>query len=556
MRKPKKLTRKQDRACDSQAPVESVPLGSVNRRTFLGGVTAATVAAGFVGLSPLAHAKEIGPETPEERRADEFSRRNGDAVREKILPPTHPTNSDEQKYFNKIGNFSKGLNHDALGEVTLSDYTAMITALTSGNPSDFEAIPLGGTTKLNNPQAAYAYCLEGSDSHVMKTPVPPAYASNEQGSEMCEDYWMALCRDVAFANYDTDPTVAQAVTDLASFPGYKGPQPVTPDTIFRGFTPGDLIGPYVSQFLTLNVPYGCQVLTQQIPTNVPGDDHMTVYLAWLNIQDGNPPTDKNVFDPTLRYMRSLRDLTAFVHKDYSYDAGLNAALMLNGMAAPLDPNNPYLSYTKTAPFGTFGFPDVIDMVGRISAAALRCVYFHKWLVHRRVRPEQYGGNVHNQLTGQGSYPIAQRLLSSPVLPAIYSKFGSYLLPIAFAEGCPLHPSYPQGHGTLIGAAVTVLKAFYNESFVIPNPMVASSDGLSLEPYSGQSLTVGNELNKLAANVARARDAAGVHWRSDGMNGLLLGESVAITILRDLKANYWEPFNGFQLTKFDGQQIVI
>ena len=104
--------------------------------------------------------------------------------------------------------------------------------------------------------------------------------------------------------------------------------------------------------------------------------------------------------------------------------------------------------------------------------------------------------------------------------------------------------------------MTVLKAFYNESFVIPKPMVATADGLSLVPYTGGSLTIGNELNKLAANIARARDASGVHWRSDGMSGLLLGEALAIKILKDLKANYWEPFAGFQLTKFNGRTITI
>jgi hypothetical protein len=42
-----------------------------------------------------------------------------------------------------------------------------------------------------------------------------------------------------------------------------------------------------------------------------------------------------------------------------------------------------------------------------------------------------------------------------------------------------------------------------------------------------SSTVGGELNKLAANVALGRDTAGVHWRSDGVEGLNLGEGVAV-----------------------------
>jgi hypothetical protein len=536
---------------------DSILGGRVDRRSFLGrlgGITAG-VASGILAMPAVAAAKEIGPENPTQRRNDEFSRRNSAALAEKILPPNHPTNGDEERYYNKIANYTKGLPHDDLGDVNLQAYDSMITALSSGNASDFENIALGGTLKLSNPQSSYTFCLEGSESHTGVVPTPPTYAGNEQGSEMAEDYWMALARDVAFANYNTDPTIAAAVADLGSFPAYQGPLPVNSKTIFRGFTPGDLHGPYVSQFFALNIPYGPQTVPQLITTNLPGDDHMTSYLEWLNIQNGGAPGDKNQFDPTPRYIRNLRDLTAFVHKDFPYQEALNAALMLNGMAAPLDPNNPYLQYTKTASFCTFGFPDVIDILARVSASALRCVYFQKWLVHRRVRPEEYAGDVHNQITGQGSYPLPARLLKSPVLKAIYSKFGSYLLPIAYAEGCPAHPSYPQGHGTLAGATITVLKAWYDGSFQIPSPVVASADGLSLMPYNGK-LTVGNELNKMAANVARARDAAGVHWRSDGMNGLLLGESVAIKILTDLKVNYWESFNGWQLTKFDGKKIII
>jgi hypothetical protein len=70
------------------------------------------------------------------------------------------------------------------------------------------------------------------------------------------------------------------------------------------------------------------------------------------------------------------------------------------------------------------------------------------------------------------------------------------------------------------------------------------------------LTVGGELNKLAGNFALGRDFAGVHWRSDGIEALKLGEEVAIGILEDYRATYNETFGGFSLTKFDRSQVKI
>jgi hypothetical protein len=48
----------------------------------------------------------------------------------------------------------------------------------------------------------------------------------------------------------------------------------------------------------------------------------------------------------------------------------------------------------------------------------------------------------------------------------------------------------------------------------------------------------------------------VHWRSDGIEGLKLGESVAIGILTDLRTTCPEPFAGFSFTKFDGSTLTI
>jgi hypothetical protein len=143
-----------------------------------------------------------------------------------------------------------------------------------------------------------------------------------------------------------------------------------------------------------------------------------------------------------------------------------------------------------------------------------------------------------------------------VLDRLYSKSGTYLLPMAFPEGSPAHPSYGAGHATVAGASVTLLKAWFDESYVIPNPVQPAPDGLSLEPYTGAPLTVGGELNKLASNVAIGRNIAGVHWRSDATESLKLGELIAINILKDQKSTYNEEFGGFTLTKFDGTTITV
>jgi membrane-associated phospholipid phosphatase len=127
--------------------------------------------------------------------------------------------------------------------------------------------------------------------------------------------------------------------------------------------------------------------------------------------------------------------------------------------------------------------------------------------------------------------------------------------MAYPEGSPAHPAYPAGHAAFSGAGATILKAFFNEAFVIPSPVVASSDGSTLNPYPG-TLTVGNELNKLASNISLGRDATGVHWRTDGFEGLHLGEAAAIALLEDVRHNYNEPFAGFTFTKFDGTTVVI
>ena len=79
---------------------------------------------------------------------------------------------------------------------------------------------------------------------------------------------------------------------------------------------------------------------------------------------------------------------------------------------------------------------------------------------------------------------------------------------------------------------------------------------ALESWQGKPLTLGNEIDKLAYNISLGRDAGGVHYRSDSIQGLLEGEQQAIGILCDYSRTYNERFEGFVLTKFDGKKIKI
>ncbi len=103
-----------------------------------------------------------------------------------------------------------------------------------------------------------------------------------------------------------------------------------------------------------------------------------------------------------------------------------------------------------------------------------------------------------------------------------------------------------------------LNAWFDESWVIPDPVVTNDLGTGLQRYKGADageITVGGELNKVAANAANARNMAGIHWRTGYWESAQLGEAIAISILQEQKVTYNETMS-FSLTKFDGTTITI
>jgi hypothetical protein len=551
---------------------------SLSRRKFLGGVggLAATMAAGATGLEPLidpgsqAEASEIGPQIGSARLNAAYNLRLqlANKMQADGIPALHPCNGDESTYPNRIGNYSKGLLHRAdTGVVMGFAYNALLNALNTGTPAAFEAIPLAGPRRLVNPQGGLGFDTEGNDPHQFTFPVAPAFASAEEAGEAVELYWMALLRDIRFTDYATNPLVAQACTELSSLSDFRGPKiggQVTPQTLFRDNLPGALTGPYISQFMLKGTPFGTEYVVRMMRTLLPDIDYMTNYEEWLLIQNGEPPASAPAYDNTRRYIRNGRDLGEWVHIDVLFQAYFNACLILatpphpdptvGGIGCPFNPGNPYLAYTKQEPFGTWGPPFFKALMCEVATRALKTVWFHKWFVHRRLRPEAFGGRIHVHKQGWASFPIHADVLNSQAIAEVNTQNGTYLLPQVFPEGSPMHPAYGAGHATVAGACVTILKALFDGTFTVPNPVIPSGDGLALVPTSG-TLTVAGELNKLASNVATGRNIAGVHWRSDGINSLLLGEQVAIKLLRDHKMTFNEG-GSFTFTGFAGNTITI
>ena len=466
------------------------------------------------------------------------------------------TNGDEGRYADYRGSYSKGLPHDADGRVDTDAYDAFLRALETGENEDFEAIPLGGTHKLVSPQAAYRFELVGLDSHKTFMRPAPEFAGAECAAEMAELYCKALCRDVPFADYATDPRIKAAVDDQNAMSATVGPTVngrLTRDTVFRGETPGDLRGPYISQFLLRDVPYGNTRIEQRYDVPASDRDYMTDRDSWLDIKNGVRP------DPLVkgnrRYISDARALGEYVHVDYTYQAYLNAALILLSIPNTLDYDNIYGTSRTQVGFATLGGPDVLDLVGKAGNLALTGAWYQKWLVHRRARPEAYGGCLHAQMTGAKDYGLPQEMEDCAALQRVFERHGTYYLPQAYPEGSPTHPSYPAGHAAIAGACCTVLKAFFEPDAELSDNVVASRMGERLEAYNGP-LTVGGEIDKLANNIALGRDWAGVHYRSDGVDGLRVGEQQAIGLLLDYSRTYREQFGGWTLRTFDGDVITI
>ena len=482
-------------------------------------------------------------------------------------------NGDEALYADKSGTYTKGILQTGIGLVDLSAYDLFKLALSSGYPKDFEKIILGGPRTLNGPQGGLAFYLQCLDGSQFGVPAAPALASEAYATELVELYWASLLRDVAFTDYSGNMIAQKAATELSSLPQYAGPRDaankVTPDLLFRGGSAGggfagETIGPYVSQFLLQSTSLGSLPIVQKYVTNKAGVDFMLDPVEFLAVQNGQL-TGKSLTPGSPLFLHDGRGLAAYTHDDVLYEAYFVAYLVLNSLNAPLNPGNPYSTSKTQNGFATFGQPDIAATLAAVAAEAIKAVWYQKWWVHLRHRPESGGAIVHLMNSGMGGTQgqVSSTALNSQAVNMSHTmNHNSWFLSQAFPEGSPTHPAYPTGHGAVGGACITALKFFYDGDFKFPRPavLVPSSNGASTATYMPSpgepQLTVNGELHKLAHNISFGHGVhAGIHWRSDTDSSIELGEAVALSYLQDRAHTYNEKFS-VSLTKVDGTTTTI
>lgn len=425
---------------------------------------------------------------------------------------------------------------------------------------------------------------------------------------------MALCRDVAFTDWASNPPPINDARDSLkrlwwfrrdrtlqldgatdSLPSSlarrrilseDGTDPVTIERLFRGVAPGEQVGPYLSQFMLIGntgvgnaqpidegtIAYGAIRVDQRVRVATAAKDYMQDWNEWLDVQNGADLRGREAYDSGYRFIATPRDLATYVHYDALYEAYLNACLILLGLQAPFDPGLPFQLADfkdKQLGFAQFGGPHILTLVTEVATRALKAVRYQKFNVHRRLRPEALGGWMYQRRNGDAAVRGRLRVLGSMEgafsgssgignhLDTVNGAAGNCLLPMAFPEGSPMHPSYGAGHGTVAGACVTILKAWFDSGWVLRH----GGKAIAYEPLAdisgtlAEPLTVEGELNKLTANIAIGRNWAGVHYYSDYFESYRLGEEIALDLLEEQRLMYRENFS-LTVPLFDGTTVRI
>jgi hypothetical protein len=495
---------------------------------------------------------------------------------------------------------TKGLEHDEkTGLLTSSGkkrYDQLVKAAMTGDQSTLMAMKAVPGSERN---FVYLETLGTYDQPLTAIPPFPTITSKEAAAQLAEVYLLALARDVPFHEYgtgtgldkdDDGSSITGKAIDILNGYGkaYAGPvnKKGKADTrhLFRGNYHGFEYGPYISQFLYIPLSIPAATLPPSLGfKNIPPSVFQTEQLQpipakrnfgitekeYLSLQNGKIPQPYSQHDFSLekRYISTGRDLASSVHFESPFPAFYNALNILYAYTY----KTPSGKSLRKASFEKMSFLDIIELLCGVTKEVEKAVSAYKWQGQRIVRPEQFANLVNlTKKSVKNIYKLSADLLRGKGTNDLLSwvrknnlKEGadSYLMPLVYPEGAPLHPSYPSGHATYSGAYITILKAIFDDralfsdlySPVKPDP----KNPHKLIPITEDKhhLTIGGELNKLASNIGIGRNFAGIHYRADADYGMRLGESVAITFLQKL-ARSMKDFKGFELITLDGKRMKV
>ncbi len=176
---------------------------ALSRRNFVKSAATVAAVAATVPLKPMLGRKESvaeaasastnsnGNSSSANRMNDCFNYRKNMALAERINVGPQPDNGDIARFTDFSGSYSKALLHDSLGVPNAAAYASLRNAFATGNSADFGNIIVGspgggGNSKLNGPQGALAFDLEGLDSHCTVIPAAPSVASAQTAAEQVE----------------------------------------------------------------------------------------------------------------------------------------------------------------------------------------------------------------------------------------------------------------------------------------------------------------------------------------------------------------------------------
>lgn len=429
------------------------------------------------------------------------------------------------KMLNYINIFSKGLSHDNKGVVNISQIERFLELTIQGDIVE--------VMKLN-PQAddftaSLGFDFIGCLNNSYPYSTPYSFSSNELKAYMTELYAMSLARDIPFHQYRSNPTIQQLVKIITKMEKYpQRPTHRTTHNIFRGPTMGDIDGPYVSRFLHCHKYSVYQA-----------KDYLTTWSQLLKCQNGEGSS--NMTKDLNRYIACGRDLASIIHRVDPHQHAYNLFYDFIKLKIPKRPSL-NLGYSHG------GNLDILSVIFTVARNAYNAAAYIKWR-NMAIRPEKIGMEVERiRVKGINEYRLATP--PSDLLDLVHSKISSHLLSQVYDTGSPISPSKPSDLAALFAAVVTVFKFYFDVTGT-----VAAVELVDGKPKLNDkvALSIEGELHKWCNNLSFGTLWAGINTYGDCINGIKIGEQVAISCLQDIVHRYPYPISQ-EIKRFNGKYI--